>query len=91
VGALPVILISPAGDLAPRVEQLPEPTDVQTLLSQAPIEIFGMRVLRRLPRLDVHEIDPPLGALSKEVSRGYLRPVVTGSCHRRSTLLNNSL
>jgi len=55
-----VVFFSLAGDFAARIEQGPEPTDIQALLPQTPIETFHMHILRRLAWLDMHDVDPPL-------------------------------
>jgi hypothetical protein len=70
-----VILVAPAGDLSPGVEQVPEPTDVQALVSQAPIEALYVRILGWLSRLDVYDIDLPFDTPCKEMPTGYLRTV----------------
>ena len=48
-----VIFRSPPGDLALGIEQILEPAQVQTLFSQPSMEAFDVRVLRRLPWLNV--------------------------------------
>ena len=52
--ALFVVLGPPRRDLPPRIEQILKPTHVQALFSQSPMKAFDVRVLRRLPWLDVH-------------------------------------
>jgi len=53
VRTLFVVLRPPRRDLPPRIEQILKPAHVQTLFSQSSVEALDLRVLRRLPRLNV--------------------------------------
>src|ERR1700686_1135932 len=44
---------------SPELQQIREPTRVQALVPQLPVETFHVRVLHPPSRFDVHELDPP--------------------------------
>jgi hypothetical protein len=43
-----IVMVTPRFNLAPRVEQIEEPTNLQTLFAQPPVETFHVRVFHRL-------------------------------------------
>ena len=88
---LRVIFRAPGRDLGSRIEQIPEPAHVQTLISKPAIEAFDVRVLRRLAWLDVNRIDPLLDAPRQEVPRADLGPIITSDRHGRATPVDNLL
>ncbi len=57
-----IVVITPCVDLTASVEQIAEPAHAQTLLAEAAVEAFDQRVLDRLARPDVHQIDAALQA-----------------------------
>src|SRR5512146_515295 len=65
-----VVLPLPRRDLAPRVEQVFEPTDVQAFFPQPPVEALQPPVLRRLAGLDVVELDLPLQTPRQKMPAG---------------------
>ncbi len=81
-----VILLPPGCDLAPRFEQVLEPTHLQALLAQPPMKAFHACVLDRFPRLNVHQLDAPLHAPGQKVPAGQFRSVVATDRQRRSAL-----
>jgi hypothetical protein len=59
---LTVVFDAPGTDLPPGVEQIPEPTYVETFIAQSAMEAFYVRVLRGLARLNMNSIDSLLDA-----------------------------
>jgi hypothetical protein len=53
-----IVMVTPRFNLAPRVEQIEEPTNLQTLFAQPPVETFHVRVFHRLTRPDMYQLDP---------------------------------
>jgi len=49
-----VVMAAPGFNLAPCVEEIPEPTDVEAFLTQAAVEALDISVLDRLAGPDVH-------------------------------------
>src|ERR1700722_9121927 len=91
---LTVVLDAPGRDLPPRVEQVPEPTHVQTLVAQPAVKTFHVRVLRGLARLDVNGVDPPFDAPGEVMARGHLRPLllrIASGAPRVSMIAANTL
>ena len=70
-----VVLLPPRRDLLPGIEQVLEPTRVQTFVSQLAVETLDVRVLHRLARFDVHELNLPLQTPRQKMTAGELRPV----------------
>lgn len=64
-----VVMPAPRFNLAPRVEQITEPTGVEAFVAQAAIKAFHVRILDRLARPDVYQIDAPIH------TPGQIRPV----------------
>src|SRR5205085_6807856 len=85
---LGVVLGSPGRDLSPRVPQIPEPTHVQALISQAAMEALHMRVLRGLARLNVNGVDFVLHSPRQIVARAHLRLGITANRLRTSAAPN---
>src|SRR5882762_5018863 len=76
VRALFVILPPSHCDPLPRLEQVPEPAHVQTLLPHPPVKTFHASVLHRMPPLNVYELDLLLDAPGQKMPARQLRPVV---------------
>ncbi len=58
VRTLLVIFHSPFRNLAPGIEQILNPTHVQTLFSQPPVKVLHARILGRHARLNLYHLDP---------------------------------
>jgi hypothetical protein len=86
VRALLVVLDPPRRDLPPRIEQVLKPTHGQTLFPQPSVETLDVRVLRRLARLNMHQLDLPFHAPRQKMPARQLRPVVAANCLRLSAL-----
>ena len=70
VGPFFAVLLLPRRDLPPCIEQFRELARVQALVLQLPVETFHVRVLRRPPRLDVHQVTLPLDAPGQKMPTG---------------------
>ena len=79
-----VVLRSPCRDLPPRIEQVLKPTYRQTFIPQPSVKALNARVLRRLARLDVQQLDLSLHAPRQKMPAGQLRPVVAANRLRQS-------
>ena len=79
VGPLLVIVGAPIANLSPRVKQVLKPTHPQAFVSQLPMKALYLRILRRLARLNVPQLDLPLQCPGQKVTTGQLRPVVTAN------------
>ena len=86
VRALFVVLLPPHRNLAPGVEQILKPAQVQTFFPQPSVEAFHSTVLCRLSRLDVQQLDLPLDAPGQKVPARQLRPVVAANRLRHAPL-----
>ena len=65
-----VVMLAPGAQLPPRVPQICKPTDIQTLITQAPIETFHPRILHRLTGRNVAQLNLPLCGPGEKVSTG---------------------
>jgi len=65
-----------AAIFAPGIQQVLKPAHVQTLFAHPSVKAFHMCVLRRLPRLNMHQLDLPFHAPSQEVTARQLWTVV---------------
>ena len=86
VRTLFVILRPPLRDLALGIEQVLKPAHVQTLFSQPSVKALHPRILRRLPRLNMHDLDLPLHAPRQKMPTGEPWPVVAADRTRPSAL-----
>jgi len=80
-----VVFDAPGGDLPACVEQMPEPTYIQTLIPQPAVETFHVRILGGLAWLDMNGIDPPLDVPSQEMLRTHFRTIVASNRYRRTS------
>ncbi len=71
---------------ASRIEQVLKPAYVQTLFSQSSVKTFYSRVLRRLARLYMHQLDLPLYGPRQKMPAGKLWPVVAANRFRHPAL-----
>jgi hypothetical protein len=71
-----VVVVTPRLDLAPGVEQIAEPTYVQTLFAQAAVEAFHVGVLDRLAGPDAHELNLLFQPPDQKRAAGKLRAIV---------------
>ena len=71
-----VIVISPFPDFAARLPKVPKPARIQALIPQAAVEALDRRVLYRLTRLDVGQLNPMIDAPGEKVPRSEFAPVV---------------
>ena len=74
--ALLVVLDPPRRDLSPRIEQVLKPAHRQTFISQPSVKTFHPRILRRLSRLYVQQLDLAFRAPRQKMAARQLRPVV---------------
>jgi hypothetical protein len=72
-----VVLFSPDRNLTPRVKQVPKPAHHQAPFPHPTVKAFYSRILRRLSRLNVHQLDLPFHAPRQKMPASELRPVVT--------------
>src|SRR5208283_3062473 len=86
VRTLFVVVDPPRCDLVPRIEQVLEPTHHQTLFSQPSVKTLYLSVLRRLSRLNMHQLDLPLHAPRQKMPAGQFRPVVAADRQGLPTL-----
>src|SRR5690606_9065297 len=71
-----VIVAPPFGNLRLRLLERDEPMLVEAFVAEPTVEAFDVRVLRRLARLDQHQLDPVgMGPLVERTPR-ELRPLV---------------
>src|ERR1700690_4059090 len=78
--ALLVVLDLPRRDLSLRVEQVLKPAHRQTLIPQPSVKALHSRILRRLARLYVHQLDLSFHAPRQKMSARQLWPVVAANC-----------
>jgi hypothetical protein len=76
MGPRVIVFRAPGRDLSPRVEEIPEPAHVQTLVSQSPVKALHVCILRGLAGLNVNGVDTLLDAPGQVMPRTHLRPVV---------------
>jgi transposase len=76
VRTLLVVIDSPAGDLATCVPEVPEPTRVQTFITESPMKAFDMPVLCGLSRLNVTGTDASLYTPGQIVPTAHLGAVI---------------
>jgi hypothetical protein len=86
-----VVLLSPRSDLPPRIEQILKPAHGQALFAQTSMKAFHACVLRRLARLNVHQLDLPFHAPRQKMPAGQFRSVVAADRLRLSTFGYNRL
>ncbi len=86
-----VVLPPPRCDLPPRIEQVLKPAHLQALIPQPSVKTFHPRVLRRLARLNVQQLDLPLHAPRQKMPARQLRPVVAANRLRHSALRHDLL
>jgi hypothetical protein len=86
-----VVVIAPGIDLAPRIEQIAEPTRVQTFLTQAAVETLYVRVLDRLAGPDVNQCDALVQGPRQKRAAGELRPVIAADPLWRAPLGDDSI
>jgi hypothetical protein len=65
MGPLLVVFPAPRFDFPPRIEQIPEPTHVQTLIPKPSMKALHVSVLGGLPRLNMNQVDPVLDVPSQ--------------------------
>ncbi len=81
-----VVLDLPPRDLSLRIEQVLKPAHVQTLIPQSSVETFDPRILRRLARLNVQQLDLSFHTPRQKMPTGQLRPVVATDRERLPAL-----
>ena len=81
-----VVLRPPRRDLSLRIEQVLKPAHRQTLISQPSMKAFHARVLRRLARLNVQQLDLSFHAPGQKMPTRQLRPVVAADRFRLAAL-----
>jgi len=86
VRTLLVVFRPPGCNLPLRVEQVLKPAYVQTFFPQPSVKTFHARILRRLARLNVDQLDLPLHAPRQKMPAGELRTVVAADRLRHSPL-----
>ena len=86
-----VIVLPPAFDLPAGVEQIPEPARIQALLAQPAVEAFDVRILHRLARPDVNELQLPLQRPGQKRSRRKLGTVIAAQPQWRTTLADDAI
>src|ERR1700694_2582449 len=79
VRTLFVVLRPPRRDLPPRIEQVLKPAHRQKLFPQPSMETLHARVLCRLPRLNVHQLDLPFHTARQKMPTRQLWSVVTAN------------
>jgi len=89
--ALPVVFISPAGDLASPIPEIPEPTRIETFVPKAPMKALDMPVLCGLAGLNVNRADAALNAPRQVMPAAYLRPVIGTNEFRCAALADGAL
>src|SRR5690554_4539244 len=71
-----VVMNSPVIDSPAGLGEIPEPVEVQTLISEFPVEAFNEGILGRLARLDEMQMEPGPLAPEEHLLPGKLRAIV---------------
>jgi len=83
------VFCTPDRDLAPSVEQVPEPAHVQAFIPKPAKKAFHVRVLGRFAGLKVNGVNASLDAPSQIVPRADLRSVIAANRNRRAPPLDD--
>src|ERR1700761_4941913 len=89
--ALPVVFVSPAGDLAARIPEVPEPTRIETFVAEAPVKALDVPVLCGLAGLNVNRADAALNAPRQVMPTADLWPIIGTNEFRCAALVDDAL
>jgi len=86
-----VVFDPPRRDLPSRIEQVLKPAHGQAFFPQPSVKTLDLCVLRRLPRLNVYQLDLPFYTPSQKMPTGQFRPIVATDRQGLSALTHNRL